>query len=325
LAADVSPEAQQERWLWFVDRFGPDREGHRILIPLLEKAERWAELIRVLEWDIALTAQDARAEAWARLGELRQTHLGDVRGAIAAYARCLALDPGHVAARAAVEAQMERGEHRLQAADVLEPLYKAQGSVEGELRALETRARLLPDEGSRLAMWSAALELAISHGLAQRALILCRHAINADPSSPALHHRYDQLVSDEEPPAERIARYESALDRATDVARSIPLLHTLAALRGETGDVQGAREAWQRILSSDPTDCAAHERLIDATMQLGETDAVLPLIERAQEALEGRARDSMTLRKAVWLAGHGQGTEALELSRQLIGGPLEGY
>jgi tetratricopeptide (TPR) repeat protein len=325
LAGDVTPEAQQERWLWFVDRFGPDREGHRILIPLLEKSERWVELSRVLEWDIALTAQEARADAWARLGELRLTRLGDVPGALAANARCLALDPDHATARPAVEGLMERGDHRLDAANVMEPIYKAQGSVEGELRVLEMRARLLPDESARLAMWSAALELAIARGLTQRALVLCRHAINADPSSSGLHLRYDQLVGDEEPPAERIARYEWALERATDVARSIPLLHTLAALRGETGDVHGAREAWRQILSHDPTDCGAHERLIDATMQLGETDAVLPLIERAQNVLQGRARDSMTLRKAVWLAGHGQGAEALELARQLIGEPLEGY
>jgi tetratricopeptide (TPR) repeat protein len=323
LAADQSPDKNTERWLWFLERFGPDHDAHRRVAPLLERSERWVALCRVLRADVDFAAPEERAPMLSRVGEILRDRVGDIDGATSAFGLSLSLDPTNEIARAAVERLMEEGSHRLDAAALLEPIYAQEGSTEGQLRVLETRAWLLPDPSLRLALFTAAMEKAALAGLVDRATALCRHAINLDASSPGLHARYDQLMGAKEPPDERAGRYESALDRASDPSRRAALLHVLADIRGESGDLAGAMAVWGQLLAESGADYRAHQRLIDATIKLGDAGAVLPLLDRACALLQGHEKDSMALRKAVWLSGHGDREAALELARQLVDRAME--
>lgn len=318
MATDKTVEKSIERWLWFLENFGPDHDAHTQVAPLLEGAQRWVELCRVLEADLDLVPADQRASMLARIGEIQIAHVGDVAAGIVAFRRCVELDPTNAVARSALEHLLDEGHHRLEAADILEPVYQQEGAVEGQLRVLETRAWLLPDQSSRLAMLTTAMQIASAAKLPDRALALCRHAINADPSSPGLHSRYDELVGGAETPSDRLARYESALDRAIDPARRRALLHAVASTRSSTGDLAGAVDRWRQIVADAPDDYRAHEGLIDAAVELGDTDAVVSLIDQACGSLQGIEKDAMLLRKAVWLSSRGGAEVALGLARQLV-------
>lgn len=322
LATDRSADKGAERWLWFLVLFGPDHDAHMNVAPLLERARRWVDLCRVLEADVDLAPPEERAPRLARIGDIQIAHVGNVAAGIGALRRCVSLDAANAVARRALERLLEEGDHRLEAADILDPIYKQEGAVDGQLRVLETRAWLSPDQRSHLVMLTTAMHIAIAANMPDRALALCRHAINADPSSPGLHSRYDDLVGKTETPEERLARYESALDRAVDPSRRLALLHTVAATHRATGDIVAAVDRWRQIVAETPADHVAHEGLIEAAVELGDEDAVLAALDAGCAALQGRERDLLLVRKAAWLANHGEAPAALDLSWRLVEEPL---
>jgi tetratricopeptide (TPR) repeat protein len=178
LCSDESDAERVQSWLWFVEDFGPHRAAHAELIFLLEQMQRWAELCRVLEADVALAMPEERAALLARLGQTRLVRLADADGAIEAFAGCLSLEPSNAVARGAVESLMAAGDRRLAAADVLEPVYHLAQFYDGELRVIDTRAQLLPDPRARLVALAAAVDIAVGH-LAdlQQAMQLCARAL----------------------------------------------------------------------------------------------------------------------------------------------------
>src|SRR5262249_40761129 len=141
------------------------------MIPLLEQEQRWDELGSIIEADAALAPATERTSVLARLANVRMTKLGDASGALEAYGRALAIDPADRASRLAVEKLLAAGDVRLRAAELLDPIYRAENWAAGMLKVLEARAALLPEVGARL---SALRDAAI---LAERELKDPRRAI----------------------------------------------------------------------------------------------------------------------------------------------------
>jgi tetratricopeptide (TPR) repeat protein len=323
LCADESDAARAEHWLWFVANYGPDRRAHAELIVLLEQAHRHADLCRVLEAEVELAPADERAPIWSRLGRTRLVALGDTEGALVALGRCLSLDPSNEVALSTIESMMAAGPGRLAAADILEPIYRHARDHEGELRVLETRAELVSDPDTSVAAYARAVDVASGelHD-PRRAVQLCRRGLTVDPSAPELLHRLDALIGDEEMPVDRLARYEAALAGTTAPERRSVLMHAIAAIRRDAlGDEPGAMDVWRAILAHAPADVAAYDALIETTATLGDADAALDWMEHARAALEGDARDRMTVRKARALAAGGAIESALGLCRELVDAP----
>src|ERR1700690_1602391 len=312
-----------ERWLWFIERFGADRRANGEVEPLLERAERWSDLCRVIEARVDLAMPEERPALWARLGQTRLDSMGDADGALAAFGSCLSLDPSNDVALAAVGRLMASGDRRLAAADVLEPVYRKTRSYAGQLGVLETRAELLSSPTSRLAAFAAAIDVASGHlGDLQRAIQLCRQALGQDPSSPELLRRLDDLLGPTEGAGNRLARYETAIELTTAPGRWSSLMLVVAAIRRDSlDDLPGAVDVWRAILARDPADFAAYDALIDATAKLGDADGAMAWMEVARASLQGHGRHQMTLRKVQALAQSGATDRALDLCRQLVEEP----
>jgi hypothetical protein len=322
LRAGESDGARAEQWLWFVRTYGPDRRAHAELLGLLEQTRRVEDLCRVLEAEVALAPPEERPALLARLGRTHLVSRGDTDAALAALGQCLALDPTNDAARSIVESLMAAGNERLAAADVLEPVYRATGNHEGELRVLETRADLLVDPQAQVAAIASAVDVAA--GALQdskRALQLCRRGLEMDPASPELLHRLDVLLGETELPADRLTRYRSALESAS-ADRRAPLLRAIALiLRDALGDLRGAVEAWEQVVADDPTDLASYEALAGACGTLGDAAASLVWLERARASLRGPDRDRMTVRTARALIEARAKERALALCREVAADP----
>ena len=133
-----------------VQRFGPARDVLDLLLPLLEAQRQWPELGTALAQSASLQAGAEHAATMSRLGVLRMQRLRDVEGAIAAFDEALRFDPADKTARSTLEKLSSLGENRLQAARVLEPLYRHEQATAPLLKLLELRGSLAETVDERL-------------------------------------------------------------------------------------------------------------------------------------------------------------------------------
>jgi tetratricopeptide (TPR) repeat protein len=148
-------------WRAVLDEFGPERPTLAALEALYEKAERWSDLADTLEVDLSLAEEtEARLGLYARLGDVRRLHQGDLSGALEAYRQALQLDPASERCRKALEAMLDLADARRDAAETLRPLYEADGDAERLLRVLEIQVETTDDPAERLATLQDALRTA---------------------------------------------------------------------------------------------------------------------------------------------------------------------
>jgi len=241
-----------------VARFGPARDVLALAVPLLDGQRLWTELTAALAHDAALASGREQGEILARLGATRLSKLRDVAGALDAFQEALAFDPQERTARAALERLTAAGDHRLEAAAVLEPIYRREGALGPLLKLLELRGSLEADVDGRLAALREAIAVARDHGDGEQGRTL-----------DLLGRGLAEAVSGDRPLAEWIDAID-ALDAATDAKRRTAIfcqaigdrevtsadLVALAMRAAENsaavGDAQGALDLYRRALAFDP-------------------------------------------------------------------------
>ncbi|MEP7050115.1 MAG: tetratricopeptide repeat protein [Pseudomonadota bacterium] len=275
-ARNRDPEAALSAWQKLVDRYGPSREIHERMLPLLEQAQRYAELSAVLEREAELLSGAERVQLLVKLGQLRLSRLGDSQGALQALRSALELDPGDRGARAATEKLLAAGEARLAAADVLEPLLRREEPGIGLVRVLETRAEFSTDVSQSLRALDEATTISeTSLNDATRALEFAGRALAlAAPHEPA------QIV-------DRLAVVNRLASASGDSGRRAELLCAalgagpldspgrleLAKATGEAlaaaGDIPRAVETFRRALAQDSSSHELMQRVDELLTEQG--------------------------------------------------------
>ncbi len=244
-------------WREIVEEFGPNQDVLSRWIPLLELERDFPTLATAYESLAGIVEGAEKVSTLGRLGLLRMQWLGDGRGAAEAFREALAIDPQDSIARDALEQLLDSKDPAiaLAAADVLEPMVRAEGSRAGLLRVLLARV----------------------HG-----------ATDADEKGRALE---GAVALAEHLPSERgrvLALVRSALEGAIDENRPVaPWLSALERLSpGEVG--AGARAdvlalaLGERAVSTDELLLLA-QRLGDAAMLAGDRARALDSYKRALE------------------------------------------
>lgn len=131
-----------QAWRALAERYGESLEIDERVLPLLEAEGRFQDVAAALERRALTVAEPERIPLLVKIGQLRLAHLGDPSGALATFSEVLRVQPDEAASRTALEWLLGSGEARLAAADVLEPIYRAEGNQAGIVRVLETRAEL---------------------------------------------------------------------------------------------------------------------------------------------------------------------------------------
>jgi tetratricopeptide (TPR) repeat protein len=144
-----------------VDDFGADIASLASLAELYSKAEHWQDLADTLEAEIELVSGSAdKIQLYARLGEVRQTKLGETSRAIESYRSALTLDPSHAICREALEVLLDDHVARRDAAAILRPLYEADGLHAKLLKVLDIDALYAESTADKLATIAQASEVA---------------------------------------------------------------------------------------------------------------------------------------------------------------------
>jgi tetratricopeptide (TPR) repeat protein len=273
-------------WHAHIAVHGASREALAHLIPLLEHERRWEELSAALEKEASLAPREERATIYARLGQIRLGRLGDARGALEAHREALALDPSDRVSRLALDKMLAAGELRLSAAEVLEPVARAEESWNVLVRVLEARSTLVDGVAPRLVALAEAVEVA-EHKLRdeKRALELAARGLELALSAPADEapawvERVVRLsVADPARSAEILA---AALGDRSSEDPLFGLLSTRAAeAMAQHGELARALELFRRALAADPSSPALIERVDSILTQQGKPAERLALHEEA--------------------------------------------
>lgn len=157
---DDVTEATQA-WRAVLESFGADRAAHAALAKLYEKTERYQDLAEIIDADLTLSDEDAdKISLLRKLGDVRRSHLSDLDGALEAYRQALAIDPTDVPTRTALETLLDLPDARRNAAEMLHPLYEADGDAEKLLRVLDIEAEVAESASERIERLAKALATA---------------------------------------------------------------------------------------------------------------------------------------------------------------------
>lgn len=292
-----------------VDRFGPDHAALAALTRLYEQAERWSDLLDVVQMVHDLVPGSAeKAQLRFHAAELMRTRTGETERAIETYSEVLDALPSHEGAIAALRALMRPSEEdsggtlQLSAARVLRPRFEAQAAYPDLLGALEVLAGS-DDPIERLGALRRAAEVAdVGLSDAGRALDFAARALRAGLGEPDLGHLLDE-VKRLAAASDRWAEYVTLLrDVAADISDgelSVRAYVDVAeTARRRLGDAALARAYYQRVLDHQPDHPGALDALEEMTAEAGDHPALLEVLRRKAEVAGGHDRVALLMRQA---------------------------
>ncbi|HRG95079.1 MAG TPA: tetratricopeptide repeat protein [Polyangiaceae bacterium] len=280
-------------WRGIAERYGATRNVHLAWIPLLEAQRDWASLAEVLAADADIAPEAERAAILARLGHVHLTRLADEVEAFEIFSRVLEFDPQEPTTRGTLEKLLSNKPLRARAAEVLEPVYRAERNTAGLLRVLEVRVEEADGLPARLAALLEASRVA-EETVPERAVELAALGLR-----DAAHGK-DQVLPWLER-AERLslgldAKRRSALFSAAlgELEVDSPGLLALARRAGDAlslaGDVASALGVYRRALAFDPSSEDLMSRVDELLKEQGNAEERVALYRSALEQDPERER-----------------------------------
>lgn len=227
--------------------------SRRALERLYTRAERWHDLVALLEGDLAEAEGKDAIELTFRIGELHELQLREASQAVDRYAAVLDEQPTHLRAQEALERLIDNAEQRQRIASILEPLYESQGAHAQLSRVLQVQLEELQDAGSRVNALLRVAELAENHLQDEAgAMKALSDAVLADPSDSTSRDELARVATLTGKLTDRADVLEKALHRVEDSLVQVELLTELAALWDEQiGDNEQAERAYVRLIDAD--------------------------------------------------------------------------
>jgi tetratricopeptide (TPR) repeat protein len=298
--------------------------------------ERWREREQLLERRLRFAPEGEVSELEMRRAESRFERFGDVDGAIDILASIVKTKPGHAGARRLLEKALTLPEHRLRAAQVLEPLYEAAGAFKPLALVLEVQT-----QSQGLSSSGATAGLGVGAGIGA-AGVASSSSVGADGRSAttllarlagiyetrlddpgqafatwrrvlAIDSGHGQALTEVERLGAKLQRWSDLVDvyqeiafrrDGSDLAGRAELLARAARLHSERlGNRRAAIEAWKLVLSLDPenlvTTRPALEALETLYVETNNTSALIKVLrQRAEWAEPLAARSALLFRIA---------------------------
>ncbi len=277
-----------------LDEFGPESTVYGALEGLYRKTERWDDLNEVYERHIEITESDAaRLDALAALGTLRRGKLSDFPGALDAYRRALTLDSKHEASRSALDEMLdvEDRDARAEAAEILHPIFEAEGDHARLLHVVEIEAALSDDPAEKVEKMELATRIAEdalndlprAFGYAERAV---REAAAQGELRPHLE-TLDRLARAAQKRRAQAKVLEEIAPELFDGDLQLEVMCRVAELhRRDLAEPERARELYQKALELRSDDARALLALEELYAEAGDSKHLLEILERRAEVAE---------------------------------------
>ncbi len=271
--------------------FGADRSVLGALARLYELADRWTDLLEVLEQDLAIAESQAdRLSITVRIAELRRTKTNDLARGVEGYQEALQMDPTNASARSALQALLNQADVSvaLAAARALAPVLETDGAWAALVDVMDKIASATddPDEKRRsLARAADVCEIGLNDNA--RAFEYCARELRESLGEADLRRRVDHL--------ERLAAAAGAHEKLAAALREIApelvdpdlqidtFMKVAQLSRGPLGDAATARDFYEKALEQRPD----HTPALDALESLHESaEAWSQLIDVLRRKIE---------------------------------------
>ncbi|HEX6239251.1 MAG TPA: tetratricopeptide repeat protein [Polyangiales bacterium] len=253
------PNEAIDRYQQIIAEYGDDEvDAYRALERLFDQERRYADLAETLSRRIDLGPSNDQELAALKfqLARVKQEHLEQTPEAVELYREILLILPEHDGARQALEALLSDPQHGRAAAEILEPMYEAQG-LYGQLAvALEVLVTAATDPEQRLALLTKIGNVAAGPlGDAGRSFDAFMRALREVPSHIDTMSQLEVQAIEQDRFPELVKLVVTLAEESSDPTLSRVLyLKAAEFFATQLGDMDGAVRAYNRILESDPTD-----------------------------------------------------------------------
>jgi tetratricopeptide (TPR) repeat protein len=300
-------------WFAIEERYGHSSEIDEKLLPLLEAEGRFVDVANLLERRAAAASPADREALNMRLAELRLSRLGDHAGALAAFSEVLRQKPDEPTARAALERLLASGDVRLEAADVLEPIYRKESATAGLVKVLEARAELGAGDAVFVALREALSLAEVVLQSPEQALELAgwglERSVTMGTRVAEWHAEVDRLGATSGQ-WRAIFLADALGERAIDTPELFELAQAAGAALSASGDLSRAVEIYRRALAYAPSSRELMAKVDELLAQQGAPEERLGLYHAALNEEKDPARRRQLLHSMATLQDRELGDRA---------------
>lgn len=267
---------------------------------LYEQTEQWQELLETLEAELALaTVAEESQNLRFRMGRVWEEYLYEPGKAIELYRSVLEEAPQHESTTNALEALIEQGEHEVQAAEVLEPIYRELGQWGKLINVYHLLIEASADPDRKIELHEKVGEVYELRLMdAESAFMAHVGALSVSPGRSATLDTLERLSAQLDAWHRLVSELEARIEDTSDF-EAVRTLHVRVARiqEQELDDAQAAIECFNRVLELEPADEEAIESLDRLYQREGQWENLAEILrtrimnaQAPEEALEHRLR-----------------------------------
>ncbi|HEX2570588.1 MAG TPA: tetratricopeptide repeat protein [Polyangia bacterium] len=270
-----------ETYQAILDLDSEDFQAIQALDRLYGQAERWYDLLQILEREVELSQSTSEIAALKqRVGQLWQHRLKDLARAVEAYREVLGLDAGHEPTLEALDGIVHGDEEPVLAAEVLEPIFEATGDWEKLIDVYEVMVRHADNVPRRVELLHQIAQINEQRlQRAGRAFEAYGRAFREDSTNEDTIGHLERLGQEAGTWSQLVGLYEEELKKLLEPSRQIEMLLRAARVyEEELGELHKGIAALRRILDVDPDERTAIlslDRLYQATQRWPELAEIL--------------------------------------------------
>jgi tetratricopeptide (TPR) repeat protein len=242
--------------------------GHAQALDALDRlygaSGRYEELVDVLRKEVEIAASpDAILDTQYRLGQVFEQRLGRVGDAVAQYREILAAAPEYQPAVRSLESLFANGQMPMEIGEVLEPLYRMQGSWGALIGVHEVQLSHQPAAEERVAMMHRVAEIAEDKaGDSRLAFLWMQRALLEQPDNEHTDVEVERLARVTDGWAVLANTYADVVSNGAQPEVKVSLGRKLARIyETELNDVTRAEESYRFVLGVSKTDNETLEAL----------------------------------------------------------------
>ena len=265
---------------------------------LYGQAERWYDLLQILEREVELSESTADTVVFKyRIGQLFETRIKDMIRAVESYREALELDGSHEPTLRALDGIVHGPEEPVAAANVLEPVFETAGEWEKLIDVLEVKVKHADDPLAKVELLhriAGYYERQLERG--PSAFEAFSRALRLDSQNEATIQNLERLAEATRAWPSLAELYESEIVKMMDIPQQVEmLLRTARVYEEEMQDEGKAITTFRRVRDIEPDNSTAILAL-DRLYERGQHWAELAEILQHESRLANSDAEMIALR-----------------------------